>query len=1150
MLYLLVEESGNIRVCMSHCSAHVSSELANQLAQYFDLAVRAILQKKDCQINELQVFSEADKQLLRSWNPILRNPDRVSIHELIQRRAQEQTSDLAVSGWDGDFTYKNLELVSNEAAAALVARGCKLGDRVPVCFEKSRWAIIAILAVMKAGATFVPLDPTHPLTRLREICQRVNAKLIVSSNENASLSQELVNNVFVLNDACAGRDQMIPISTDDPDQAAYILFTSGSTGTPKGVVISHSAYTYAAKEHIQAFSLSAKSRVLQFSSYAFDVAVMEILTTLIAGGTVCIISDTERSEMLLKGECPRQVTHAFLTPSLASSLDPSRASWLQTLVFLGEPLSPGHISQWHDSCHLINAYGPTEGSVINTTRSSLCPGTDAPNIGWPLGVHCWVVDPQNHERLLPLGATGELMLCGPSMAHGYLDQQYKTKENFPGHPRWLSWFFHQVPSCWRLYKTGDLVRYNIEDGSLRFEGRKDEQVKVRGQRIELGDIEYHTQRCFPGAREVVVDQAALPRNNEKTSQLIAWVYKDPESLNTDFDQSSKKQKIAKTLLETPDRAFHIAAATALADLREALPSYMIPEVFLPVSWMPLMNSGKTDRKQLKEVTSNIDIESFGGFTGKAAEKRPVETKTESKLHSILVSLLELEADEIGIEDSFFHLGGDSILAMKLAVCAREQGLKIASHDILRHPTIRHWGQIIDNVDEQQISKPQKYRPFSLIEDGDRQIIMTMRLNNGSVEDILPALESQVYYIQDSSPVSYVHMFSDPLDLHRLRQACMKAVNEYSNLRSLFVTIKDRMFQVILRNVEPVFEFVEDENPEEYMTRMSRKKLKPATVQGEMPVRFTIVTAPGRPQWVFIAQLSHAQYDGGCLGFFWEAIKAAYSGDELPPVTDFRSVVHQRRGNDNRESLSFWRQYLSGSCLGALDPMDLFQFPGPTEKDTPPRQVRREIPKPSLLQEITVANLVKAALSWILFRDSKLSDIVLGQVVHGRGSSLPGIEKAFGPCVSFLPIRIFIEQSWTVADLLQHVQMQQLATIPHDLVSLGDIAMQSTDWGKDAKFGVLVHHQGLGSLGCLEIEGVCSSSTAAWGTSRAIPGQVTVFSVEQEESLDLMIAGPVDALNEEKADRLANELAEAIGLLSSGLNLPLDKLSSENGLACY
>ena len=238
---------------------------------------------------------------------------------------------------------------------------------------------------------------------------------------------------------------------------------------------------------------------------------MEILTTLMAGGTVCVISEAERSRMMLNGACPLTVTHAFLTPSVSGLLDAGRASWVETLVLLGEPMSTSHIKQWANVCRLVNAYGPTECAVLNTSTGRILPGDDPKNMGHSLGVHFWVVDQNDHNRLLPIGAVGELMLSGPPVGKGYVGDAKKSASAFIQPPRWLQQLFPEA-SSWRLYKTGDLVRYDISSGCLRYEGRKDRQIKVRGQRVELEDIEHHTRRYFPRAADVVVEQVKLPED--------------------------------------------------------------------------------------------------------------------------------------------------------------------------------------------------------------------------------------------------------------------------------------------------------------------------------------------------------------------------------------------------------------------------------------------------------------------------------------------------------------------------------------------------------------------------------------------------------------------------------------------------------------
>ncbi|KAK2766911.1 NRPS [Arachnomyces sp. PD_36] len=1156
VLYVLMKANGELQVSMTYRLSRISAYLASQLAEYFDLAISAILQHPRGKVDDLSMLSITDKQRLRRWNPHLPDPTRACVHEIIERRAIDQPHHIAVSGSDGQFTYKQLDRYSSQVAGYLIARGCKVGQCVPVCFERSRWTAVAMVAVMKAGGTFVPLEHTHPLSRLREICSRTHASLILSSVAQTALSKSISEEVITVGDEImsGSNGRIIPRSYRkvDPEQAAYVLFTSGTTGAPKGVMIPHSSYTSAAETHIRAFSFRPQSRVLQFSSYSFDVSVMEILTTLMAGATVCVITEEERSQMLSEGVCPVNVTHAFITPSVAGIMDPSRASWVQTLILLGEAVSASHIAQWHGACNLVNAYGPTECSVINIVRTGLSPDLDAGNIGWPLGIHCWVVDKDDHEKLLPVGSVGELALSGPSVGRGYLDQPDREVEGFLDPPKWLSDIYPGTTSSWRFYKTGDLVRYVISDGSIRFEGRKDQQIKVRGMRVELEEIEYHSRRCFPDAREVVVCQVAVPEKSSSTTanatsipRLVACVWKGSHYREAETNGINGHDGHIHGLLGSANRQFHADTAAALTQLRDALPGYMVPHMFLPITRVPRTKAGKTDRGTLKEELSSLKQEQWNAFSDMKQSKTPLESETEVKFHSILTEVLELAPDEVGAEDSFYHLGGDSILAMKVAAQARDEGLEISAHDILRTPTIRQWAEIIHRAPELTSGTVNAYTPFSLVTDDEYAAVVKLRepaITPENVADVLPALEAQVYYIRDASPLSYVHLFPAALSVDRLHRACSQVLSRYSILRTVFVTANDQMFQVILRDVEPVFHLVEDEDPEAYMANMSRQKLSPNTAQGSILVQFTIVTSRIRPDWVFIASISHAQYDGSCLAIFWEAIVAAYEGREMPDAIEFTHLVQHRLGNDHPDTLSFWKDYLKGVSLTAIDPLNTRHLPGPLDRDTPPRRSTKEMARPYVLPEITMANFVKAALAWLLSQHSGLLDLIIGQVFHGRGGSFPGVEKVLGPCISFLPTRILINPSWTVAELLRQVQAQQLTILPYDEMPLSKIAKQCTSWPEDVNFGIIVHHQSVQPPSPLEIDGVVSTSSASWGTSRALPGQVSVFSVERENGLDLMIAAPVDVLSQRAADLLASRLAEMIGLFSRSLNSTLSSLN--------
>ncbi|KAK6820446.1 hypothetical protein RU639_007581 [Aspergillus parasiticus] len=1141
MLYALISQHGGVRVSMSYRPSRVSTILATQLADYFSEAISSILRNSRAKVGDLHLLSVNDHERLLRWNTALHEPELQCVHQAVTQVARRQPSAPAVCGFDGSFSYAQLEIQSTQLAAYIVVRGVTPATYVPLCFEKSRWTTVAMMAVMKAGATFVPLDPTHPISRLQELCRRVDARFVLTSVTQAHIGSKLADNVIVVGDRNYdhhARTEDLPAIVD-PEQPAYVLFTSGTTGSPKGVMIPHASFLAAAQAQMRAFSIGFGSRVLQFSSYAFDVSVMEILTTLIAGGTVCVISESERNRMLLDGVCSIAVTHAFVTPSIAGMLDAGRASWVETLVLLGEPMSTSHIQQWANACHLMNAYGPTECSVLNTATSRIVTGCDPKDMGYALGVHFWVVDQNDHHRLLPIGAVGELIIGGPPVGLGYINDPKRTADAFIEPPAWLQSLFPKDISSWRLYKTGDLVRYNTSDGSLRYEGRKDRQIKVRGQRVELEDIEYHTARCFPGAADVVAEQIMLHQDLVTASgvepsvhpRIVACIHWKGLT-----EQSMSNSSLERDVLTSPSREFDDDAAIAAQRLREVLPSFMVPDLFLPMVFVPRQKSGKTDRRLLREAIVALHPNDRQSVPCVAEPgKRALKTATEKKFQMILSQLLKLAPHSIGADDSLFHLGGDSIIAMKIAAHAQAGGLDITPHEVLRNPTIRSWASVVDGK-HAPISVTQESPAISLVADSHSAEIFRSFFDNASpfshdnVQSILPVLDSQSYYLGSSSIVNFAELFPTSLDTNRLRKACCTVVSQYSILRTVFVAVDHLLFQVILRNLEPEFTELEVEDAEAYLQLETKRQATPSTPLGTVPVSFSILTSTSSKKCAFIARISHAQYDGACLPILWNAIKSAYNGEPLPAATELTDVVHHRLGKEHPRSLSFWTDYLRGASSTALDPLCITSLPDPPGDNMSPTTARREIRRPVPMAGATVATLIKAALAWLFARYQSQYDIILGQVVHGRGSDLANIDKVFGPCVTFLPIRVTIDPNWTVSDLLRHTQAQQVATVPHDAVGLRDIIRQCTNWPEDAKFGCLVHHQPLQSANePLNLGGLSSYSNITWASSRPPAGQVDVISIERQDSLDLVIASPANVLDQASVEWMADRLSEAIEL---------------------
>lgn len=473
--------------------------------------------------------------------------------------------------------------------------GVGTGSYVPFAYEKSMWAVVATLAILKVGAAFVPLNPHDPRARLDQILDSVDARVVVTSEDFAGLFGEQVETIVISEQTVKSRDlrwsnglyddRLKPTARKtSPEEAIFVLFTSGSTGIAKGMIHTHSSICTHALSHGKAMGYH-HARVLQFAAYTFDVAFIDIFTTLLFGGCICIPSDEDRKNDVVGAIRSMRADHAILTPSFAGIIEPSDVPTLKILAVGGEALPQERVQRWAEKVRLIQIYGPAEVGICLTMDMQ---ATTRPEIvGSPLdNSSCWLVDPDDSECLVPIGAVGELVVAGPSLAQGYLNDVKRTAAAFIAAPAWAR---HFGLNRARFYKTGDLLRYNVEalDGTFDFVGRKDAQIKLRGQRIEPGEIEYHLGK-MPG---VAVCMVTRPVSGCFAGEMIAVVQL--------LDEDAHSTRIrAASLHLTPGQPLRIAVVRER--LEKVLPGYMIPSACLAVEGMPMMPSLKIDRRTVDE----------------------------------------------------------------------------------------------------------------------------------------------------------------------------------------------------------------------------------------------------------------------------------------------------------------------------------------------------------------------------------------------------------------------------------------------------------------------------------------------------------------------------------------------------------------------
>ncbi|TEA17364.1 Nonribosomal peptide synthase atnA [Colletotrichum sidae] len=634
-----------------------------RLVDYFEAAVLFLSENDATLLDEfLRRPTVSDMDQMREWNGQIPQTVAACVHELFEQQAGAQPNAEAVFAWDGSLTFRELDEKASQLARVLHELGVGPEKKVAYCFEKSLYTVVSMLAILKAGGAMVPLDPAHPAERKSFVVQNIAADVVLASEAQADLLGYLGVQVVVVNAGLFHTLEDVGICRFSslearPHHAATVLFTSGSTGTPKGVVQEHRTLCSAAFAHADGMEMSSRSRILQFSSHVFDVSIIEIVNALVLGACLCIPSDEERTNDLAGFITRSQADWAYFTPSFARTLDPADVPSLKTICMGGEAMTPDNIQLWASSVSLINAYGPCEGSVC--TVANLSKGhVETDSIGRGLNTLVWIVDPENHDRLLPIGSIGEILIEGPSVAREYLGDEQRTNMSFIN-PEWAVEFNNGEPAR-RMYKTGDLGKFN-RDGSISYLGRKDFQIKLRGQRVEPGEIEHHLNGLLPSGSRAVVDAVTLPGSNSKS--LAAFV---------EFGGGRGGAE--------SEAEFGHLADQLRARLSIILPAYMVPSSFMPMDSIPLGPTGKLDRGRLREYASKLtappEVPSSQGETVQDGNALRAHETVALSISNKVADLLSAgdhrrHSSLQGSDFNPFHAGMDSIQVISLSTFVRK-----------------------------------------------------------------------------------------------------------------------------------------------------------------------------------------------------------------------------------------------------------------------------------------------------------------------------------------------------------------------------------------------------------------------------------------------------------------------------------------------
>ena len=649
---LSVEDGGDSLGLTAQVRQPIEAQrVCGYMAQALSTLAQALEQAPQTPVCELEVMPDEEyaMQLCR-WNHTAEAyPADTCVHELFEQQARLTPQAIALIQDAQRLSYAQLNARANRLAHRLIERGVQPGDRVAVRLARSIELVCAQLAVIKAGAAYVPIDPQLPAARQAWIADDSGACLMLTD----AIGDEEIPQLAV-EDREAEDHNGNPALRVSSGATAYIMYTSGSTGTPKGVMTPHQGITRLVRNNRYA-AFDADDRIAFAANPAFDASTMEVWAALLNGGALVVIAPEVMMEAeRLAAELQRhRITTLFLTTALFNQYVHSISGALAQLKYLisgGEKEDPGayaRLLQERGPVHLIHAYGPTETTTFATTaRIERAEGEARLPIGKPIGnTRAYLLDARG--RPVPMGAVGELHIGGVGVALGYLNRPELTAQRFLSDP------FNPVGGG-RMYRTGDLARY-LPDGSLEYQGRCDQQIKLRGFRIEPGEIEVQLA-ASPWVREAVVQVCST----EHHPRLVAWIVP-----TADVDRSALQGQL---------RTY----------LSERLPEYMVPSAYVWLDALPLTANGKLDRRALPEPErAAVGTREYAAPQG----------ETETTLARVWCELLEI--GQIGRHDNFFELGGHSLLAVRLSSQLRQQGITLPVQAIFNHPILAELAERID-----------------------------------------------------------------------------------------------------------------------------------------------------------------------------------------------------------------------------------------------------------------------------------------------------------------------------------------------------------------------------------------------------------------------------------------------------------------------
>ena len=998
MLTMMESEAGLVAV-MEYDTELFEGETIARMLGHLEVLLGEVAVDAEQRVAEVELLSSGEREQLAAWNQTAAEYAQEScVHELFEAQVARTPEAIAVRCGDEAVSYWELNERANQLAHYLRGLGVRAESRVGICVERSIEMVVALLGTLKAGAAYVPLDPEYPLERLSFMIEDAAVIVLLTQSRLLPCLPQLdtkpicldVDQEFI---SKHGRENLLGSSS--PENLAYIIYTSGSTGTAKGVMIRHRGVANLVEAQRLTFGLTTEHRVLQFASLSFDASTFEIVMALIAGATLCV----EPSENLLIGEPllavlrERRITHLVISPSALAALAPPELPDLELIVVAGEACSAEVVKRWGAGRGFYDAYGPTETTVWAT--GGTCEDSKTrPAIGRAVAnTQVYVMD--ERHQVVPLGVPGELCIGGVGIARGYINRPELTAERFIPHA-------NSSEAGARLYCTGDVARYR-GDGELEFLGRKDHQVKVRGYRVELGEIE-SVLNGHPQVAESVVLARAGGDGEETGTRLVGY------------------------LVRATEQAVNVSKLRAY--LQEKLPEYMVPGQFVLLEELPLNANGKVDRQGLPAPDQTRPELEEGYVAARTAE--------EEILVGIFQQVLKLE--QVGIHDNFFSLGGHSLLATQVVSRIRQSfNLELPLRSFFETPNVAG------------LANSLQVRAL------DEEAVVAEGIAAVSRETALPLsfAQQRLWFLEQLRPGSNVYSIPmalrlrGELDGEALQRSITELIRRHEVLRTSFAVRDGELVQVIAAAAAGSLQITDlGQLPlaerETEARRLTAIEAERAFDLEQGPLMRVSLMRLGEAEHVLVLVLHHIITDGWSTGILLRELRLlyqAYSAGQESPLGElaiqYADFAHWQRewlsGAVLEKQLGYWREQLAGAPPVLELPTDharpaVQSHRGSRQSRMLPVALAESLKQLSQQEGVTLFMTLLAGFQTLLYRYSNQEEFCLGTSIANRNRA--EIEPLIGFFVNMLVLRADMGGNPSFRELLKRVREVCLGAYAH------------------------------------------------------------------------------------------------------------------------